>query len=89
MPKPKGLRHKWLAGSRSSCQRPGCTWSRDRGYVPARYFQTDPKHPLYFGGGTTEAPVCEGRLPGEKPPGDLIVEIGPTLASFDKGGGAR
>ena len=63
MPRPKGLRHKWLAGSRSSCQRPGCTWSRDRGYVPARYFQTNPEHPRYFGGGQTEAPVCEGELP--------------------------
>jgi hypothetical protein len=62
MPRPKGLRHKWLGGSRSSCQRPGCKWSRDRGYIPARYFNTDPNHPRYFGGGTTDAPVCEGTV---------------------------
>jgi len=62
MPRPKGLRHKWQPGSRASCLRPGCRWSRDRSYIPARYF-----HPDRYGGGETEAPVCDGTPPGIKP----------------------
>lgn len=62
MPRPKGLRHQWGPTAKSRCLREGCMWVRDRGYIPARYFNLQGAAI-----GQTEAPVCDGSvLPSAK-----------------------